>query len=57
MPADERRRRIDAIRTRVREHDLRWWIGAQLADLDSCTSRGARRPARLSPVARLRKKA
>ncbi len=57
MPADDRRRRIDAIRTRVREHDLRWWIGAQLADLDSCTSRGGRRPARLSPVARLRKKA
>ena len=57
MPAAERRRRIEAIRARVREHDLRWWIGAQLADLDSCTSRGNRQPAHLSLIARLRKRA
>jgi trehalose 6-phosphate synthase len=30
----ERRRRIEAIRTYVRGHDLAAWLGAQLADLD-----------------------
>ena len=49
MPTAERRRRIGEIRTRVREHDLSWWIGAQLADLDACTDREDRRPARPSP--------
>ena len=33
-PAD-RRRRADAIREHVRTHDLRTWVGAQLADLDA----------------------
>jgi len=31
----ERRRRLDAIRAQVREHDVRAWIDALLADLDS----------------------
>jgi trehalose 6-phosphate synthase len=35
LPADERRRRADAIRARVRAHDIREWIDAQLADLDA----------------------
>ncbi|HSX22203.1 MAG TPA: trehalose-6-phosphate synthase [Gaiellaceae bacterium] len=34
MPPDERRRRIEAIRAQVREHDLAAWIEAQLEDLD-----------------------
>jgi trehalose 6-phosphate synthase len=34
MAADERRRRLEAIRACVREHDLAAWIAAQLADLD-----------------------
>jgi trehalose 6-phosphate synthase len=34
MPAEERRRRADAIRAHVREHDLAEWLAAQLADLD-----------------------
>jgi trehalose 6-phosphate synthase len=34
MEAAERRRRIEGIRSCVREHDLGWWIAAQLADLD-----------------------
>jgi len=57
MPIDERKRRIGEIRTRVREHDLFWWIGAQLADLDSCVSKRHRRRARPSPAAGPRKKA
>jgi trehalose 6-phosphate synthase len=36
MAVDERRRRLDAIRAHVREHDVTDWIGAQLADLDRC---------------------
>jgi trehalose 6-phosphate synthase len=36
MAADERHRRLEAIRTHVREHDVTEWIGAQLADLDRC---------------------
>jgi trehalose 6-phosphate synthase len=34
MPADERRRRADAITAHVREHDVEAWTEAQLADLD-----------------------
>jgi trehalose 6-phosphate synthase len=34
MSPDERRRRIEAIRAQVREHDLGAWIEAQLQDLD-----------------------
>ena len=34
MPAEERRRRLDALRAHVREHDLEEWVEAQLADLD-----------------------
>jgi trehalose 6-phosphate synthase len=36
MAVDERRRRLDAIRAHVREHDVTDWIGAQLGDLDRC---------------------
>ena len=34
MPADERRRRAEAIRAHVRAHDVAEWIDVQLADLD-----------------------
>jgi trehalose 6-phosphate synthase len=34
MAVDERRRRLEALRACVREHDLAAWIAAQLADLD-----------------------
>jgi trehalose 6-phosphate synthase len=34
MPVEERRERLDAIRTWVREHDLAAWIEAQLEALD-----------------------
>jgi trehalose 6-phosphate synthase len=34
MAADERKRRADAIRSQVREHDIARWLEAQLADLD-----------------------
>jgi trehalose 6-phosphate synthase len=34
MPAPERRRRLDAIRTHVREHDIAAWIELQLTALD-----------------------
>ncbi len=34
MPEQERRRRQEAIRAHVREHDLLHWISAQLADLE-----------------------
>jgi trehalose 6-phosphate synthase len=34
MEAEEKRRRLDAIRDAVRSHDLSAWIAAQLADLD-----------------------
>jgi trehalose-6-phosphate synthase len=40
MPEQERRRRAEGIRDHVREHDVRAWIDAQLADLDAV---GARR--------------
>jgi trehalose 6-phosphate synthase len=35
MGADERRRRIEGIRSQVGAHDLTAWVSAQLADLDS----------------------
>ncbi|MHB8642562.1 MAG: alpha,alpha-trehalose-phosphate synthase (UDP-forming) [Gaiellaceae bacterium] len=34
MPVDERRERLDAIRSWVREHDLEAWLGVQLLVLD-----------------------
>ena len=39
MDVGERRRRLDALRAHVREHDLAAWIAAQLADLDSVQAR------------------
>ena len=39
MDAGERKRRIDAIRAHVREHDLAAWIAVQLADIDRWTAR------------------
>jgi trehalose 6-phosphate synthase len=33
MQADERRQRIDGLRSQVREHDIARWIDAQLGDL------------------------
>jgi len=39
LPADERRRRAEAIRAHVRAHDIREWIAAQLADLDAAAAR------------------
>jgi trehalose 6-phosphate synthase len=39
MAADERRRRLEAIRAHVREHDVTEWIDAQLSDLDRCAAR------------------
>jgi len=47
MPEAERRRRIEAIRAHVREHDLEAWIAAQLADLDRVRRRPRRALARL----------
>jgi trehalose 6-phosphate synthase len=41
MPADERRRRLEATRALVRGHDLAAWIAAQLDDLDALAPRGA----------------
>jgi trehalose 6-phosphate synthase len=41
MPADERRRRLEATRVHVRGHDLASWIAAQLADLDALSSPGS----------------
>jgi trehalose 6-phosphate synthase len=34
MPAEERRRRLEAIRGNVREHDITRWISDQLRDLE-----------------------
>jgi trehalose 6-phosphate synthase len=42
MPVEERRRRAEAIRAHVRANDVRTWIAAQLADLDSVVAGGAR---------------
>ncbi len=33
------RRRLEAIRAHVREHDVTGWIDAQLSDLDRCAAR------------------
>ena len=41
MPADERRRRLEATRAHVRAHDLAAWIAAQLDDLDALVPQGA----------------
>jgi trehalose 6-phosphate synthase len=38
LPAAERHRRAEAIRARVRAHDIREWISAQLTDLDAVRS-------------------
>ncbi|HVM17792.1 MAG TPA: trehalose-6-phosphate synthase [Gaiellaceae bacterium] len=38
LPREERRRRIEAIRARVREHDVAAWLRAQLADVDRAAS-------------------
>jgi trehalose 6-phosphate synthase len=38
LPAEERRLRAEAIRARVRAHDIREWIDAQLTDLDAVRS-------------------
>jgi trehalose 6-phosphate synthase len=38
LPEGERRTRLAAIRTHVREHDLAAWVEAQLADLDRSTA-------------------
>jgi trehalose 6-phosphate synthase len=38
MEPDDKRRRIEAIRAHVREHDLSSWIAAQLEDLDRVAS-------------------
>jgi trehalose 6-phosphate synthase len=43
MAADERRARIEAIRTHVREHDIAAWIDAQLAHLDEAVGAGVGR--------------
>jgi trehalose 6-phosphate synthase len=34
MPAEERRERLEGLRSHVREHDLGEWVEAQLGDLD-----------------------
>jgi trehalose 6-phosphate synthase len=39
MEEGERERRLEAIRDRVRSHDLEWWIGAQLSDFDAAAAR------------------
>jgi trehalose 6-phosphate synthase len=38
LPVEERRRRLDAIRAHVREHDIGAWIDLQLAALDRVAS-------------------
>jgi trehalose 6-phosphate synthase len=39
MPREERRDRLEAIRSHVREHDVARWIEAQLGDLDRVSAR------------------
>jgi trehalose 6-phosphate synthase len=39
MPVAERRARLDAIRTHVREHDLARWLASQLDELDRASAR------------------
>jgi trehalose-6-phosphate synthase len=34
MPAEERRERLEGLRSHVREHDLAEWVESQLRDLD-----------------------
>jgi trehalose 6-phosphate synthase len=41
MPPEERRRRIGAIRDRVRSHDIGAWIDVQLRDLDEAREQAA----------------
>jgi len=41
LPLDERRRRLDAIRTHVRSHDLSEWIDEQLAHFERIGAAGA----------------
>jgi trehalose 6-phosphate synthase len=38
LPEEERRRRQDAIRAHIQEHDLLHWIGAQLHDLEQAAA-------------------
>ena len=38
MPAEERRARLDAIRSHLRRHDLSRWVGRQLSDLDRAST-------------------
>jgi trehalose 6-phosphate synthase len=42
MAAEERRARLDAIRTHVRGHDVAEWLAGQLADLDRLVPAGRR---------------
>jgi trehalose 6-phosphate synthase len=39
MPGNERRRRLEAIRAHVREHDVSRWLADQLAELDRASAR------------------
>ncbi|MDQ3669248.1 MAG: trehalose-6-phosphate synthase [Actinomycetota bacterium] len=39
MAADEKRARLEAIRERIREHDIRSWIESQLRDVDRARAR------------------
>jgi trehalose 6-phosphate synthase len=41
MPAEERRRRIEAIRVAVNEYDIGRWIEGQLADLETASAEAA----------------
>jgi len=36
---EERRARLEAIRARVREHDVARWLAAQLEELDRASAR------------------
>jgi trehalose 6-phosphate synthase len=42
LPADERRERLEGIRSHVQAHDLAAWIQGQLEDLDRCTPQARR---------------
>jgi trehalose 6-phosphate synthase len=43
LPVGERRARLEAIKSQVREHDIAAWIEGQLEDLDAAASRGRTR--------------
>jgi trehalose 6-phosphate synthase len=43
MGTEERRRRLDAIRAHLGEHDIDEWIDAQLRDLDEALDRSGTR--------------